>query len=348
MTSTLIPLAVGLCVALTSMTSVQSAVTSLSTLQVLNTTGHPQLLQLLQLANLTELFDNGDDYTLFVPSDRVFQDDLAGYGLTMDQLKNDTDLLAAILAYHVIPGKHNRGDFYNERTFTTLNGAVLRANHYVANGLYFIDGAQLGTRPVENNNTIIHAVRHMLYPIKGSVYTTIAADPDLSLLKTAIDTAGLQGFLSDQSPITIFAPTDDAFALLDQKLHDLMANPDVLKALLTYHVIPGSLYHGGMHDESLHTFDEADRLTLDIQFQSSLCVDRNRFCASWARNGECQKNPNYMLVSCRRSCRACTTGQTDASKVDTASFKNYDISATNGVIHKISDVLVPDSLKGQI
>lgn len=59
MTSTLVPLAVGLCLALTSMTSVQSAVTSLSTLQVLNTTGHPQLLQLIQLANLTQLFDNG-------------------------------------------------------------------------------------------------------------------------------------------------------------------------------------------------------------------------------------------------------------------------------------------------
>merc|ERR1712243_155755 len=37
----------------------------------------------------------------------------------------------------------------------------------------------------------------------------------------------------------------------------------------------------------------------------SECADDNSNCASWARDGECQKNPGYMLVSCKRSCNVC-------------------------------------------
>ena len=28
-------------------------------------------------------------------------------------------------------------------------------------------------------------------------------------------------------------------------------------------------------------------------------------CPSWARRGECQRNPGYMLVYCKKSCRVC-------------------------------------------
>ncbi|XP_022134044.1 probable prolyl 4-hydroxylase 7 [Momordica charantia] len=41
------------------------------------------------------------------------------------------------------------------------------------------------------------------------------------------------------------------------------------------------------------------------------CVDENENCASWAKRGECKKNPTYMVGSesalgyCRKSCQAC-------------------------------------------
>merc|ERR1712080_341974 len=37
------------------------------------------------------------------------------------------------------------------------------------------------------------------------------------------------------------------------------------------------------------------------------CVDDNTSCAGWAQIGECQKNPDYMLKSCRKSCNQCST-----------------------------------------
>jgi len=35
------------------------------------------------------------------------------------------------------------------------------------------------------------------------------------------------------------------------------------------------------------------------------CVDMNEFCPSWASGGECQRNPNYMLEKCKKSCDMC-------------------------------------------
>jgi len=35
------------------------------------------------------------------------------------------------------------------------------------------------------------------------------------------------------------------------------------------------------------------------------CEDENTSCQSWASRGECQKNPDYMLESCKKSCQQC-------------------------------------------
>ncbi|CAH3043203.1 unnamed protein product, partial [Pocillopora meandrina] len=35
------------------------------------------------------------------------------------------------------------------------------------------------------------------------------------------------------------------------------------------------------------------------------CQDKNEHCKSWASSGECQKNPGYMLFNCPESCKVC-------------------------------------------
>ncbi|XP_077981144.1 uncharacterized protein LOC144436273 [Glandiceps talaboti] len=41
------------------------------------------------------------------------------------------------------------------------------------------------------------------------------------------------------------------------------------------------------------------------------CVDKDFQCADWAINGECQKNPLYMLPNCRISCKQCVLSDKD-------------------------------------
>ena len=35
------------------------------------------------------------------------------------------------------------------------------------------------------------------------------------------------------------------------------------------------------------------------------CKDKNKQCASWAKNGECAKNPDFMNENCAKSCNKC-------------------------------------------
>ena len=38
------------------------------------------------------------------------------------------------------------------------------------------------------------------------------------------------------------------------------------------------------------------------------CKDNNKNCDGWAKIGECEKNPGYMLSNCMKSCGTCEGG----------------------------------------
>lgn len=73
-----------------------------------------------------------------------------------------------------------------------------------------------------------------------SIADTISANPQLSTLSSLVAKAGLTDTLKGNGPFTVFAPTNEAFAKVPAKTMDsLAADPAKLKAVLTYHVIPG-------------------------------------------------------------------------------------------------------------
>lgn len=79
-------------------------------------------------------------------------------------------------------------------------------------------------------------------PTPVSVADTIARNPQLSTLNGLVHKAGLTDQLKAAGPYTVFAPTNEAFAAVPAKtLDDLGKNPDQLKAVLNYHVLPSRL-----------------------------------------------------------------------------------------------------------
>ncbi len=60
-------------------------------------------------------------------------------------------------------------------------------------------------------------------------------------LVKAIEAAGLEDTLKGEGPFTVFAPTDDAFAKLPAEIRQDLLRPenrDMLREILTYHVLP--------------------------------------------------------------------------------------------------------------
>lgn len=72
---------------------------------------------------------------------------------------------------------------------------------------------------------------------------------NFTTLVAAIEAAGLVDTLKGEGPFTVFAPTDEAFAALPEgTVEDLLADPDALAAILTYHVVPGAVMSGDLSD----------------------------------------------------------------------------------------------------
>lgn len=79
----------------------------------------------------------------------------------------------------------------------------------------------------------------------GSAQTIVdiaVGNEDFSTLVTAVTEAGLVETLSGEGPFTVFAPTDAAFAALPEgALAAVLADPALLTAVLTYHVVSGDV-----------------------------------------------------------------------------------------------------------
>lgn len=80
--------------------------------------------------------------------------------------------------------------------------------------------------------------------MKMDIVDTAVAAGSFTTLAAALGAAGLVDTLKGPGPFTVFAPTDDAFAKLPAgTVEDLLKpeNLDQLTAILTYHVVAGSV-----------------------------------------------------------------------------------------------------------
>ena len=75
----------------------------------------------------------------------------------------------------------------------------------------------------------------------GTIVDAAIATPALSTLTSLVVAAGLADALSQPGNLTVFAPTNDAFAKIPAPvLGAIGGDLAVLTAVLTYHVVPGS------------------------------------------------------------------------------------------------------------
>jgi uncharacterized surface protein with fasciclin (FAS1) repeats len=77
----------------------------------------------------------------------------------------------------------------------------------------------------------------------ANIVDTLKADDNFTTLVAALEAADLDEALSGDGPFTVFAPTDEAFALLGDAVDELLKpeNKDALTKVLTYHVYAGLL-----------------------------------------------------------------------------------------------------------
>lgn len=93
----------------------------------------------------------------------------------------------------------------------------------------------------------------------ATIAETAARTPELSTLNKLINDTGLAQTLSAEGPYTVFAPSDAAFKAIPAKTMDELAkDKELLKSVLTYHVVPGKLASSDVKNGNTKTVQGAN------------------------------------------------------------------------------------------
>jgi uncharacterized surface protein with fasciclin (FAS1) repeats len=189
----------------------------------------------INAAGLDVALDNEDGtFTVFAPTDAAFAALPAG---TIEALLADPQgALTQILLYHVASEEIQSFDLTNGQFITTLNGKSVSVK--VNDNGIFINNAKVTVADIYTDNGIVHVIDAVLLP-PNTVADILANSPVHSTLVTAATAAGLIPALEGAGSLTVFAPTDDAFAALPAgTIEALLADPQgALAQILLYHVV---------------------------------------------------------------------------------------------------------------
>lgn len=110
--------------------------------------------------------------------------------------------------------------------------------------IYFAASILLSTSPLAVQNAPAKAPASPTAAAQGTIVDTAVAAGNFKTLVAAVKAAGLVETLNGKGPFTVFAPTDAAFAKLPAGTLEMLLKPEnkaKLAAILTYHVVPGSV-----------------------------------------------------------------------------------------------------------
>lgn len=120
------------------------------------------LVAAVQKAGLAETLSGSGPFTVFAPTNAAFEKTLADAGLTQDELLASPDL-AAILTYHVLPGKVMAADITGALSPATVEGQPLAVT-LDGSSVKVGPAATVQTADVAASNGVIHAIDAVLLP----------------------------------------------------------------------------------------------------------------------------------------------------------------------------------------
>ena len=264
------------------------------------------LEQAVVRAGLDGTLSTTANLTVFAPDNEAF----TASGISESDINTiPVETLAAILKNHVlgmeVPSANVPAGPNAE--ITALGGEEIYVTKN-ASGV-FVNGINVKTADVDASNGVIHVVSKVILPPSGTIVEMAAANPDLTYLVAAVSRANASGTnisdaLSAAGPLTVFAPTNQAF--IDAGFATIgdieAADPYILKNILLYHVIGARVFSSDLTESS--DPETAGGGSLDISLSGGATVK-------------------------------------GTSNSTAASITNTDFVADNGVIHLIDQVLLP-------
>lgn len=259
------------------------------------------LLAALDAAGLAETFAGEGEFTVFAPTDDAFA--ALPEGTVETLLEDPQGQLTDILLYHVVEGAVPAEAVVSLDAAPTLLGQDVSIT--VEDGRVFLnDIVEVITTDIQASNGIIHVIDAVLLPQERvTIVDAAIADGRFTTLVAAVEAAGLVDALSGEEELTVFAPTDEAFAALPEgTVEALLEDPEgQLTDILLYHVVPGAVPAADVVELSAATTLLGEDVTITVDDDGNVFLN------------------------------------------DTVQVIITDIETDNGIIHVIDAVLLPAS-----
>ncbi len=262
-------------------------------------------------AELDGVLSGDGPFTVFAPTNAAFQAFLNAAGTNTIE-NTPKDVLVAVLANHVLSGDVRSTalatGYYNTLSATGFGDATTSMFIEVNNGVKINGTSSVTSADNEVDNGVIHVIDAVIAP--PTIVTLAVANPNFSSLVAALTREDLSidfvNVLSGAGPFTVFAPTNDAFqALLDSNpaWNSLNDIPAaLLETVLLYHVTDAGNVRAGNLTDGQQVTTLASGETFTIRLD----------------------------------------GPTIEAGSNTANIIATDVQATNGVIHAIDTVILPE------
>jgi transforming growth factor-beta-induced protein len=202
---------------------------------------HGTLLTAATAAGMVDALSGPGPLTVFAPVDSAFAAVDAKLLASLLEPAN-VETLREVLGFHVVAGRFTAADVVKVTELRTLSGQRLPVD--VRPDGVFVGGAKVTTADVAASNGVVHVIDAVMLPATTDLVATASGAGSFKTLLAAVQAAGLVETLNGGRPFTVLAPTDAAFAALDQKLLASLlepANKQRLVSVLQLHVIPGRL-----------------------------------------------------------------------------------------------------------
>merc|ERR1712166_773131 len=314
------------------------------------------LVVALKAANLTATLSGAgaDGFTVFAPTNKAFS---LLPETTLAHLLDPANILElqAVLEYHVLPYVYDSRTRITPIFAYTLEGSNLTITK--RGGQLNVNNAVAIFVDLEASNDVVHVIDHVLMPPakpKPTIIERITSMPELSIFQfayvSALETvennneyyppSGLDGILDGDGPLTVFAPTNEAFQKLPKGLLDHLLAPEniiELQSLLSYHVVSGAELHTGCNKGSEQPGDVASLGRPCGQ----LDLETNSFVNTLQGQG--------INVGYHKRCPISGCNETVILSPDNIDYRTStlskivgtDVQASNGIIHLIDNVLIP-------
>jgi transforming growth factor-beta-induced protein len=269
--------------------------------------GFPTLVAAVQAADLEDALRSDGPFTVFAPTEDAFAKLPEGLVGQLLEPRNK-EKLQELLLYHVVAGEVRAGDLRRYQFTKTLSEKYLWIRKFW--GMVKVNNARVVLADVDASNGVIHAIDTVLIPrgfelepeeAELDIVDTAANAGAFGTLLAAAGAAELVDALRGEGPLTVFAPTDDAFGMLPDGLVDALLMPEnkgKLQELLLYHVVAGQVKSTDLsYYQRVETL-EGSKVQI-VKWFGNIWVNRSRVITK-------------------------------------------DVLATNGVIHAINRVLIPE------